>query len=248
MFRSIQETVGYALHAVDGELGRVDDFLFDDRDWVVRYGVVDTRGWLPGRRVLISPESFDEPDWAKGRVPVRLTKQQIRSSPGVASPYPIARQIERELAEYYGWPHYWAQRPPLGVGPPVTESFSADATDDATMVAVPEPHLLSVQEIVGYHLEAVDGPAGCLDDFIVDTTTWAIWYLVVNTGHVLLEKPVLVPTGWLDRINVPGGAVNLHLTRDAIRAQPAFDSCEPVNRDDEHQLVDYYGRPTCWGR
>ena len=48
MLRSALQLKGYRLEAVDGELGNVSDFLFDDERWVVRYLVADTRRWLPG--------------------------------------------------------------------------------------------------------------------------------------------------------------------------------------------------------
>ena len=55
MLRSIDSLKGYTLAASDGEIGKCADFLFDDRDWTVRYMVSDTGGWLSGRKVLISP-------------------------------------------------------------------------------------------------------------------------------------------------------------------------------------------------
>jgi uncharacterized protein YrrD len=43
----------FAIRATDGELGTVDDIYFDDETWAIRYLIVDTGGWLGGRRVLI---------------------------------------------------------------------------------------------------------------------------------------------------------------------------------------------------
>src|SRR5438876_3455863 len=55
---------GLTIAAVDGDLGSVKDLYFDDLTWTVRYLVVDTGGWLPGRQVLISPMSVLTPDAA----------------------------------------------------------------------------------------------------------------------------------------------------------------------------------------
>jgi hypothetical protein len=46
---------GYKLDSLDGEIGRVKEFYFDDKHWTIRYLVADTGNWLPGRQVLISP-------------------------------------------------------------------------------------------------------------------------------------------------------------------------------------------------
>ena len=54
---------GYALRAMDGLIGKVDDFYFDDEDWRIRYLVVDTGKWLSGRKVLISPISLGHAGW-----------------------------------------------------------------------------------------------------------------------------------------------------------------------------------------
>jgi hypothetical protein len=56
MLRSLSGYGGYRIGARDRELGKVRDFYFDDRYWIVRYIVVDTRSWLPGRKVLVSPQ------------------------------------------------------------------------------------------------------------------------------------------------------------------------------------------------
>ena len=55
--RSIEAVTGYHIHASDGEIGHVEDFLIEDADWSIRYLVVDTKNWWPGKKVLISPRS-----------------------------------------------------------------------------------------------------------------------------------------------------------------------------------------------
>jgi hypothetical protein len=113
--RSVKAVVGYDLAASDGKIGRCDDFLFDDRNWTVRYRVAKTAAWLPGRQVVISPGFLGEPDWAGGRLPVRLTRQQIEDAPPNASgtrpsstpAKPIDRHYETAIHAYYGLPHDW---------------------------------------------------------------------------------------------------------------------------------------------
>ncbi len=70
MLISLEEIIGYALQGVDGKLGDVEDFYFDDEGWTVRYLLADTGGWLPGRRVLISPEEVGRPEHEAGVLPV----------------------------------------------------------------------------------------------------------------------------------------------------------------------------------
>ena len=91
MLRRARELTGYRLLASDGEIGTCTDFLFDDRDWVVRYMVADTRKWLPGRKVLISPASLGEPDWNSQTFPIGLSRQQIKDSPALDEHEPVSR-------------------------------------------------------------------------------------------------------------------------------------------------------------
>lgn len=78
MLHKVRDLQGDALHAEDGEVGRVDDLYFDDEDWDVRYLVVDARRWSPGRRVLVSPIAIDRARAAAGGdIRVDLTREQI---------------------------------------------------------------------------------------------------------------------------------------------------------------------------
>jgi hypothetical protein len=63
MIRSLEQMKTFEIVATDGRIGAVDDFYFDDERWAIRYVVVDTGRWLPGRRVLISPLSIDRTEW-----------------------------------------------------------------------------------------------------------------------------------------------------------------------------------------
>src|ERR1039458_10684822 len=49
---------GYKLEGLDGEMGKVSEFYFDDKHWAIRYLVADTGNWLTGRKVLISPHAL----------------------------------------------------------------------------------------------------------------------------------------------------------------------------------------------
>jgi len=66
--RSTRQVTGYHIHATDGELGHVEDFIVDDENWAVRFLVVDTRNWLPGKKVLLSPQWIERVEWADSSV------------------------------------------------------------------------------------------------------------------------------------------------------------------------------------
>ncbi len=105
--RSSREVEGYHIGAKDGEVGHVDDYIVDDSTWVIRYLVVDTRNWLPGRKVLVSPDWIEKIDYDKREVDVDLLRDMIENSPEY-DPYGVLeREYETKLFDHYGRPKYW---------------------------------------------------------------------------------------------------------------------------------------------
>ena len=80
---------GFVIRATDGELGTVDQFLFDDDTWCIRYLTIETGGWLGGRQVLISPVSVIHTDWEARRLDVALTREQVEKSPDIDTHRPV---------------------------------------------------------------------------------------------------------------------------------------------------------------
>ena len=78
--RSTNQSTGYHLHASDGEIGHVDDFVIGEESWRIRYLVVDTSNWIGGRSVIVLTESVTRVDKARGLLHVDATRDQIRNS------------------------------------------------------------------------------------------------------------------------------------------------------------------------
>jgi PRC-barrel domain protein len=83
MLHKATKVRGFHIHATDGEIGHVDDFLLDEQGWAVRYLVVDTSNWIGGKSVLISPAVVETIDSPKEEIRVRLTRDEIERSPSV---------------------------------------------------------------------------------------------------------------------------------------------------------------------
>jgi sporulation protein YlmC with PRC-barrel domain len=81
MLRTMKELQGYAIRATDGDLGHVKDVYFDDRQWVVRYLIVETGRWLASRKVLIAPFAIGQPDWTGKVLPISITKELVKAIP-----------------------------------------------------------------------------------------------------------------------------------------------------------------------
>ena len=107
MLTNAKHLKGFVIRATDGEIGTVDQFYFDDETWAIRYLIVETGGWLAGRRILISPFSVVDADWRVGRLDVALTKKQVEGSPNIDTHRPVSRQHEAAYLGYFGYPNYW---------------------------------------------------------------------------------------------------------------------------------------------
>lgn len=105
--RSANEVTGYHIQATDDEIGHVEDFLVDDSNWVIRYLVVDTRNWLPGKKVLVSPAWAEAVDWGDSKVMVNMTRDQIKNGPEFDPSVLVDREYEEALHNYYRRVGYW---------------------------------------------------------------------------------------------------------------------------------------------
>lgn len=262
MLRQIKDLQDLAIVVTDGTIGDVKDLYFDDKDWAIRYLVVDAGSWLSSRKVLISPISAGKPDWVAKQLPVTLTREQVKNSPDIDTDMPVTRQHETDYLDYYQYPYYWGGMGLWGgdgypnmlmpgyagySSAPVlrAEADSAQARTEARQ-RDNDPHLRSCSAVVGYHIEASDGEIGHVQGLLVDEESWAIRYLVVSTSNWWLGHDVLVAPQWIKRVSWEEQAVVVDLNRDALKQAPSYDSALPLAREMEIAVYKHYGRAGYW--
>ena len=227
----------YKLYALDGEIGHAKDFYFDDHLWTIRYLVANTGNWLTGRQVLISPNSLVDALTEERRILIDLTKSQIEASPSLDSDKPVSRQFEQAYYGYYGMPMYWGGAYPTLVPDPFNPP------------RIGEPHkawdanLRSTQSVTGHHIEAADGAIGHVDDFVIDSETWTIRYMVVATHNWWPGKNILVSPQWIERVSWSESKVFVRLSREAIIGSPDYSAEIPITPDYEARLLRHYDLP-----
>lgn len=245
--KSIKEMLGYELGAQDGKIGRCKDFLFDDQTWAVRYVVGDTRKWLPGRKVLISPISIGSAEESTQTLSVGLTKDQIKDSPPLESDAPVSRQYEVIFNQYHDWGNYWEG--PLAWGHHPFPRLLQRTEDLQTKVATVEDdnHLRSTQEVLSYSIEATDTNIGHIEDFIVDEETWIIRYLVIDTSNWLpVSRRVIISPEWVECVEWAHGSAFVNVASEKIKESPEYDPNVTLDRDYETALYNFYGLPYYW--
>lgn len=106
--RSVNEVTGYYIEASDGSIGHVEDFIVDQDSWDVRYMMVDTKNWWPGKKVLVSPRWIESVSWHEREVTVSPSRQAVKDSPEFDPVRHLDRDYEHRLHTHYGFPPYWA--------------------------------------------------------------------------------------------------------------------------------------------
>jgi hypothetical protein len=252
MLRPLTNLKRMSINATDGEIGSVRDTYFDDHTWTVRYVVVDTGRWLPGRKVLLSPWAVWEIDWERKLLDLSLTKDQVRGSPDIDTDAPVSRQHETAYFDFYGYPYYWAG--PLRWGPVAFPPESprrgyhdsgpaARAAHETVRRQTPDPHLRSVGAVTGYHIRASDGSIGHLEDFLYDEQDWSLRFLIIDTRNWLPGGHVIVPIESVERVSWEERAVALNLPRQVIADSPEWKPDMPLETSDETRLPQEPVRP-----
>jgi hypothetical protein len=231
--QSTKDIYGHKLAALDGDIGHVKDFYFDDETWVIRYLVADTGSWLPGRLVLLSPYAFGALDQDAKTLHVKLQKLQIENSPSIDSHRPVSRQWEVEYYGYYGWPSYWEGDSMWGLGgypaalPPTKEEVEVRRQyrhrDDK--------HLRSAQAVTGYHIETAEGTIGKVTGFLVDDRSWEICDLVVEAGHWYSGKRILISPRKVKKISYEESKVYVDLSKADIQQTVENDHARTSAQD-----------------
>lgn len=96
----------YYVHAVDGDIGHVENILADDANWEIRYFVIATRNWWPGKIVQLSPYAVKNIDWFGEHINMNVTRDQVRSAPAWDPLAMMDKASEDALHSHFGWPGY----------------------------------------------------------------------------------------------------------------------------------------------
>jgi len=231
--------IGRPIAASDGRIGTVKDFLLDSRRRV-RWMVVDTGQWLPGRKVLIHPSAV-----APIRLPprpalpmlnfagelavsVNLTTRQVEASPEARQDEAVTVKLEQRLFDHYGWDPAWSA-PEFG-------GEAGVATDG-------DRRLSSAAAIKGFAVHGVDGKVGSVDNVLIDDIRWIVRYLIVATRGWLRGKLVQIPLRPATDIDWQARSVTLDIPRERVVSAPVWDPLVMVDEISEERLRGHFGSP-----
>lgn len=210
------QLIGKPIHSLDGEIGSVQDLYFDDRTWQVRYLVVDTGKWLSGKRVLLAPEAIVKPWHQQPSIDVKLTTEQILSSPDIDSELPMSRAVEEAMHLHYQWTPYWGTMAPA---PPVEDGPETVLAAESLV----HEKLQSADELAGFHVVAGDGEVGAVQDLLLDDNLDRFLFLVVEVKGWLFGKKVLVGPSLISKVDWSAFTVQLNANRQALKTAQEYE-------------------------
>ncbi len=269
MYLSAKHLNGFEIRSNGDVLGRLADLFFDAQTWDIRYTVMDTGGWLMGRRVMLSRDAIDSTDFQGHALCVTATKQQVENSPGIDLLRPVSPKDLAAIHKHYGWPAFQGlpivtPTVPMGFLAPPTPYNSPDNPDvpcaEATDAEGEEQvaqfcftaeasahanssdvHLRSMNEVDGYHILAQDGGLGHVQDFLLEEADWSVRYLVVDTRNWIPGRVVLLPPKFVSEVDWQESTVRVNLTREQVRTSPEYNHSVPLSPEYEHNLREHYG-------
>jgi sporulation protein YlmC with PRC-barrel domain len=235
----------YKVNSLDGLIGQVKEFYFDEKYWVIHYLVADTGNWLNAGQVLISPYARITAVRDKKLIAVELTKKQIEDSPSLNSERPNPRQSEQVYYGYYGWPMYssgffiW--------GPHASVILDHEQWRNSTQGAkASDLHMHSTYGASGLKIEAADQDIGQVEDLIIDDETWVIRYIIINIRDCRLGKKILFSPQWIERVSWNESKAYVNLSRETIEQAPEYTEESLITRDYETALHRHYNRREYW--
>ncbi len=243
MLFAITGLLGCPVRTEDGHAGTVKDYLFDDRNWRIRWMVVDTGAWLPGRKILIHPSAIEPlviPQRSGGLgmgssvdtlvVSVALTRDEIKASPDASEDEPVTQQMEDRLYDYIRDPIWGAINfGTNAISPPTSAPpMAAGAREHGKIAAGTHPgdgdsHLRSGSTVIGYHVEATNGEIGHVENFLIDDADWHIRDLLIATRNWWPGKHVQLAPHTVEAVDWMRKEIALSVTREQVQSSPEWD-------------------------
>jgi hypothetical protein len=242
MKQSLKKLKNFSLKAIDGEKGKVKNFLFDEKDWTIRYFEADIGNFFSDKRVLIPIHHLGLTDTEDKHFIVNLRVEDIKNSPDLDYDLPVSRQYEASLLQYYQVEPYWPEavagyagresllHPGYGFRTPQ----SAGRVEETTS-------LRSFSEVSGYYIKAIDDQFGHLEDLIVDDKTWHILYAVIDTKNLSpWSKEVILPVEAISEISFFDKEVTIPMHKDEIKNAPEYDPDRIIEREYDTGVYQFY--------
>ncbi len=225
MIRSIDYLINKPIHAIDGTIGKVDDFLVDEHNHQVTHLVGDIGQWPTSEKVVISNREFQQmvPRGDVPSFPVRMLSDQVAKAPA----YDSGVVVSAGPGEQTHGQSYWTSPYEHGavsrfVGDEAPEAYGRSFGREPD-----ERPVMSIRETVGLSIEAMGSAFGCVSDFLMNDSNWKLQYLVIDSNRWLPGSiKYCVHMKRIGQIDLEGNVVHLKMSRSQIEELPEYEPDE----------------------
>lgn len=202
--------IGRNVATSDGHEARIDDIFFEDRQWWLRWLVIELPGVITSRKRLLPASGLRFAASPAEQLCLTLSLAQLEACPDIDLHQPVSRQMETKIYGSLGWNPYWGG-----------DKAGADQQ-------IGDPTLRSIGELLTYDCRASDGELGQVVDFHIDEQIWRIDHLIIGTLHWWPGKQVVIAVGDVAVIDWSKRSINFRLDRATIKAHPVFAGDNPA--------------------
>lgn len=238
MFIKTSDLLNYHILATDKELGKIKDLYIDETHWAIRYAVVDTRKWLPGKKVLIAASALDTVDIKNDVLKVSISSEKVKDCPAISDAEPVSRQYEKSLHAHYMWAPYWTNL--AGPAPAPVPTNTEAPPPPQEMDYEKDNTLRSTAAINEYRVQSGTDTIGYVADFIIDDRNWYMDYAVIETGDWLDGRRVLLDRSLIQRADWKAQSIYVTVSREKIAEAPQFKEHQPLTQSYIELLENHY--------
>ena len=170
MLHRLHALVEHRVIATDGEAGRVQDFLFDDKTWMIHYLVVDVKRWPLDTEMILPVTAIKQLDWENKSLYLELTKEQVRESPDADTKEPVSRQQEMAMMDYFGKLAYWVDR-----RTPMTSSMPTGMNTRCVPKGIRTYDASPIWKVMTCGVQTAKSGTWTTSSWTMPPGTWAIW-------------------------------------------------------------------------
>lgn len=176
----MNDLCGIEVKTLDGQGGKVTDFLIDEDEQKVQFLQIDKGGLFDDDPVLIPHKFLGSADEDETTVGVDLEKKDFALCPVPDDFMPVAKLYKQEVAKHQNLATasrraFFGNIVPVGI---TTPAVSGKIVDENEI----DSNLRSFNEIQGYHLNTTDGNYGFINDVLVDDQTWKVKYYIIRSS------------------------------------------------------------------
>ncbi len=245
MLTILTELRSYDVQGTDADIGRLDDIVFPDNEWVVRYVVVDMEDLA--REALLLAAYLSRSERRTHTLSADVNLEAVTNTPPLDRSQPLTRRDEQELHDLYGWPVYWWEteeeivpiRGQWDVDEEATDRPEQDESEKLVEEELEGSQLLFAADLIGiYGIQAEGGEVGRLQDLVIDDETWTIPYMVIGRSPGV--DRILLSSDYVEMIDLEARRLHVALPADALTNGPIFRSEDPITPELIRSLHEYY--------